>query len=147
MDKIEQTILLPQPIGEVWQVVSDHRRFGEWFRVALDQPFVAGERSTGHITHPGYEHLRWTAQVEAVDPPSRLVFHWHPYAVDPDRDYSGEPTTRVEFRLEPEGGGTRLTVTESGFDALPDSRRDEAYRMNSGGWAAQADNLRDYLAR
>lgn len=146
-DSIEQTILLDAPVDEVWQAISDHQRFGEWFRVALDQPFVAGQRSTGHITHAGYEHIRWNADVETVDPPRALVFRWHPYAIDPARDYSDEPTTRVEFRLQPEGNGTRVTVTESGFDALPDSRRDEAFRMNSSGWAAQADNLRDYLAR
>ena len=146
MDRIEQSIPLPAPIDRVWRAISDHREFGTWFKVALDQPFAAGQPSTGHMTNEGYEHLRWNASVEAVEPPHRLAFRWHPYAIEPGRDYSSEPTTLVEFLLEPAGGGTLLRVIESGFDALPDSRRDEAFRMNSGGWAKQVENIRDYLA-
>ena len=146
MDKIEQNISLSVPLERVWRAVSDHREFGTWFKVTLDQPFVAGQASTGHMTNKGYEHVRWNASVDAVEPPHRLAFRWHPYAIEPGRDYSNEPTTLVEFMLEPEGDGTRLRVVESGFDALPDSRRDEAFRMNSNGWAKQLENIRDYLA-
>ena len=69
-----------------------------------------------------------------------------PYAVDPDVDYSAEPTTLVEFRLTAEGGGTRLTITESGFDRIPASRRDEAFRMNEGGWTEQIGNIERHVA-
>jgi uncharacterized protein YndB with AHSA1/START domain len=143
-DKIERSITIKAPIERVWEAISDHQQFGEWFRVALDQPFEAGKPSTGHITHPGYEHIRWNAEVVAVDPPSRLALRWHPYAIDPDADYSSEPQTLVEFRLTPKGNSTELTVTESGFDALPESRRDEAFRMNSGGWDQQMVNVREF---
>lgn len=146
MDKIEQVITLAAPIDRVWRAISGHREFGLWFKVALDQPFAAGEASTGHMTNKGYEHIRWNADVEAVEAPRRLAFRWHPYALERDRDYSSEPTTLVEFMLEAAESGTRLRVVESGFDALPDSRRDEAFRMNSNGWAKQMENIRDYLA-
>jgi hypothetical protein len=61
--------------------------------------------------------------------------------VDPEGDYSDEPSTLVEFRLERAGHGTRLTIIESGFDALPAHRRDEAFRMNEGGWSEQVKNI------
>ena len=54
--------------------------------------------------------------------------------------------TLVEFTLTPTATGTRLTVTESGFDKLPSDRRDEAYRMNDGGWRAQLENIRAHVA-
>ncbi|MFN2472914.1 MAG: SRPBCC family protein [Sphingomicrobium sp.] len=146
MDSIEQTITLDAPLDRVWRALTDYREFGQWFGVALDQPFSAGAASTGHITSKGYEHIRWMAAVEAIEQPSRFTFRWHPYAIDPKRDYSNEPTTLVAFHLEPEGEGTRLRVIERGFDTLPDSRRDEAFRMNSNGWAAQMRNIRDHLA-
>ena len=66
-------------------------------------------------------------------------------AIDPDADYSGEPTTLVTFTLEAVDGGTRLTIVESGFDAIPEARRAKAFGMNTGGWNGQADNLRKYL--
>jgi uncharacterized protein YndB with AHSA1/START domain len=144
-DTIERETLINAPVARVWNAVGDHRRFGEWFRVALDQPFVAGEKSTGHIAHKGYEHVRWTADVVAVEPPSRLALRWHPYAIDQDRDYSEEPTTLVEILLAPEGDATRLRVVESGFDALPAGRRDEAFQMNSSGWEQQMANVRTYV--
>jgi len=99
------------------------------------------------MTYPGYEHLKWEARVVAMEEPSFFAFTWHPYAVDPDKDYSDEPPTRVEFRLAPDGEGTALTVTESGFDSIPAERRDEALRMNTGGWEAQVRNVKAHVER
>jgi uncharacterized protein YndB with AHSA1/START domain len=76
-----------------------------------------------------------------------MSFRWRPYAIDPNIDYSAEPKTLVEFTLQPEGDATRLTVMESGFDAIPEYRRAEAYRMNDGGWAAQVENVRKHVER
>jgi len=76
-----------------------------------------------------------------MDPESLMSFWWHPYAIDPDVDYSAEPTTLVEFRLEEADGGTGLTVVESGFGGIPLARRAEAFRMNDEGWAGQLVNI------
>lgn len=145
-DHIEETTHIHAPIQRVWEAIADHRQFGEWFKVALDQPFQAGQPSTGHMTHPGYEHVRWNVDVVAIEPPRRFAFRWHPYAIDPAVDYSNEPTTLVEFTLSERNGGTDVRVVESGFDGVPAHRRDEAFRMNSNGWAAQMKNVREYLA-
>jgi uncharacterized protein YndB with AHSA1/START domain len=84
--------------------------------------------------------------VERMDPERLFSFRWHPYAIEPSVDYSSEPTTLVEFRLEDAPGGTRLTVVESGFDRIPAARRAEAYRMNDGGWTEQVRNLERHVA-
>jgi uncharacterized protein YndB with AHSA1/START domain len=144
-DVIRKSTHVKAPIDRVWRAISDHREFGTWFKVALDQPFEPGKPSTGHITHPGYEHIKWTADVVAVEPPRRLAFRWHPYAIDPSIDYSNEPTTLVELTLSERDGGTDVEVVESGFDAIPAHRRDEAFRMNSGGWEQQMTNVRTYV--
>jgi len=83
--------------------------------------------------------------VQRMEPERLFSYHWHPYAVDPDVDYSSETPTLVEFKLEPTSAGTKLTVTESGFDRIPAERRDEAFRMNSGGWEAQVKNIEAYV--
>jgi uncharacterized protein YndB with AHSA1/START domain len=125
--------------------LTDHREFGEWFRVNLEGPFVPGEVTRGRITYPGYEHVVMEVVVQKMEPERLFSFHWHPYAVEPGVDYSKEPPTLVEFRLERTAAGTRLLVTESGFDAIPASRRDEAFRRNSGGWEAQIKNIEAYV--
>jgi len=145
-DVVEAGISLPAPQGRVWAALTDHEEFGEWFRARLDGPFSAGQSVTGHVTYPGFEHLRFEAWVVALERPRRFAFRWHPYAVDPSRDYSGEKTTLVELLLEPEGEGTRLTVRESGFNLLPAGRQASALRMNDEGWRIQMQNIATYLA-
>jgi uncharacterized protein YndB with AHSA1/START domain len=142
---IEKRIELNAPVSRVWRALTDYREFSEWFRVKLDGPFAPGEISIGHITYPGYEHLKWEAAVQKMEPERLFSFTWHPYAVDPDADYSNEPTTLVEFRLEPKEKGTVLYLTESGFDALPKDRRFEAFRMNEEGWTEQITNIEHHL--
>jgi len=142
---IEKRIELNAPVSRVWRALIDYREFGEWFRVKLDGPFMPGEISTGHITYPGYEHLKWEATVQKMEPERLFSFTWHPYAVDPKVDYSNEPATLVEFRLEPKDKGTVLYLTESGFDTLPKDRRFEAFRMNEDGWTEQMTNIEKHL--
>lgn len=146
LDRIEKKILLKAPRSRVWRALTDSKEFGAWFRVHLNGPFVAGKSVTGNVTFPGYEHVKFEAHVERMEPESLFSYRWHPYAVDPKVDYSKEPTTLVEFRLEDAPGGTSLTVVESGFDKLPAHRRDEAFRMNSGGWEQQLQNVRQHVA-
>jgi uncharacterized protein YndB with AHSA1/START domain len=145
-DRIEKEILLQAPVARVWRALTDAGEFGAWFRVALDGPFAPGQRVMGRITHPGYEHVTMELLVERMDAETLFSYRWHPYAVDPAVDYSQEPTTLVEFRLAPKGGGTLLSVVESGFDRVPAHRRDEAFRMNERGWAGQLKNIERHVA-
>jgi len=143
---IEKRIELKAPLSRVWRALTDHREFGQWFRVEIDAPFIAGHPSSGHLKVPGYEHLRWQVVIQQMEPEKLFSFTWHPYAIDPQQDYSGETPTLVEFRLEPIVGGTLLRVTESGFERLPATRRAEAFRMNDGGWSAQLRNIETHVA-
>jgi len=146
-DRIERHILLKAPRSRVWRALADAEAFGEWFGVILKgQRFVVGEYVRGNITYPGYEHLVLEALIERIEPERRLSFRWHPYAVDSAVDYSKEPTTLVEFELEEAQGGTLVRVVESGFDRIPQERREEAFRMNGEGWSEQMKNIEAYVA-
>lgn len=140
-DRIEKSIELKASLSRVWRALTDHREFGTWFRVQLDTPFAPGKTVRGQITHPRYEHMKWEMVVQKMEPERLFSFTWHPYAVDPDQDYSSEVPTLVEFTLEKSAAGTLLRVVESGFDKLPDKRRLEAFRMNETGWSEQMKNF------
>jgi len=144
---IEKRIELKAPVSRVWRAITDYHEFGEWFKVKLEGPFVAGKVSRGHITHPGYEHVKWEATVKEMKPERLFSFTWHPYAIDPNVDYSKETPTLVEFRLEKIPSGTLLVITESGFDKIPAHRRAEALRMDDGGWAGQIKNIEKHVAQ
>ncbi|WP_448951839.1 SRPBCC family protein [Labrys neptuniae] len=144
-DRIEKSIDLNAPVARVWRALTNHEEFGNWFRVKLDGPFVPGELSRGHITYPGYEHVVWEARVVSMEEPRLFSFTWHPYAIEPDVDYSAEQPTLVEFHLHPAGNGTHLSVVESGFGAIPAHRRAEAFRMNDDGWQGQMKNIKAHV--
>jgi len=146
-NRIEKRVELKAPVSRVWRALTDHREFGEWFRVKLDGPFAAGQISRGQVTYPGYEHLKWEAVVQKIEPERYFSLTWHPYAVDSKMDYSKEEPTLVEFRLEKTANGTLLLLTESGFDKIPSDRRLEAFRRNDGGWTEQMKNIENYVGQ
>lgn len=144
-NSIEKSIHLKAPVARVWRALTDHKEFGEWFRVDLDGPFLAGEATRGQMTYPGYEHVKMRMDIQEIVPETLFSFKWHPYAIDPDKDYSEEELTLVSFRLKPVGEETLLTVTESGFEKVPADRRAEAFRMNEQGWTEQVGNIRKHV--
>ncbi len=81
-----------------------------------------------------------------MEPEKYFSYTWHPYAIDPNTDYSKETPTLVEFSLEKTANGTLLRVTESGFENIPAGRREEAIRKNDGGWAQQMKNIETYVS-
>jgi uncharacterized protein YndB with AHSA1/START domain len=145
-DRIEKQVVLRAPRTRVWRAIADAAEFGTWFRVKLEGAFAEGNTIRGRLTIPGYEHLTLEMLVERIDPERYFSYRWHPYAVDPAVDYSVEPMTLVEFKLEETDGGTAVTIVESGFDRIPLGRRVEAFRMNEAGWAGQIKKLAQYVA-
>ncbi len=122
-DRIEKTIEIKAPVSRVWRALTDHHEFGTWFRVRLDGPFVPGQVSRGQTTYPGYEHVRWEAVIQKMEPERLFSFTWHPYAIDPNQDYSDEPVAqhpdgdlaarrRVGFRQAPEQAPARSVPHE-----------------------------------
>ena len=145
-DRIEKIVDLAAPPARVWRALTDHEEFGAWFRVALDGPFIVGATTTGRITAPGYEHMKWTTVTEKMEPQRLFAFSWPPGDIDPDTVYAADAKVLVEFRLEPAGAGTRLTITETGFLQFPEAKRLEALRSNAQGWDSQAANIAAHVA-
>ncbi|MDG1025136.1 MAG: SRPBCC family protein [Gammaproteobacteria bacterium] len=145
-DRIEKTVDLKAPIERVWQALSDHREFGEWFQVALERSFLVGEKTEGNITYPGYEHMRLEALIKTMDINKLLACTWCPVSDDEGYAPLGDIETLVEFKLESIHGGTRLKIIESGFTAIPDEkRRLAALETNSGGWEMQTENIKTHV--
>ena len=155
-DRIEKTATLKAPISKVWNAISDSAAFGKWFGMTIDGPFVEGQTVMGAIAktqvddeiakyQEPYVGMPCELRIERVVPLKLLAFRWHPGA-DPEIGPDA-PMTLVTFELEEVPEGTRLTVTESGFDALPLERRAKVFAENEGGWQAQLSLVAKYLAR
>jgi uncharacterized protein YndB with AHSA1/START domain len=165
-DRIEKRVTLRAPVSRVWRAIADVREFGRWFGFTLEGPFTPGRTVKGtfdgtldeaaiveHQKRMGLKPSRVKlpagssvfCTVDRVEPERYFSFRWIPYGIDAEADPENEPTTLVEFILEPAPEGTLLTIVESGFDQVPAHRRARAFRMNEGGWAAQAENLRKHV--
>jgi uncharacterized protein YndB with AHSA1/START domain len=145
-DRIEKKILLRVPPARVWRALTDPVQFGQWFGARMPpDPFAPGKTARAPITHPGYEHVTLEITIEKMEPERLFSWRWHPHAVDPERDYSKDPTTLVVFTLEEAEGGTLLTVVESGFDKVPSAYRATAFRSNTGGWTEQMKSIERHV--
>ncbi len=146
-DRIEKKVLLKASRARVWRAVSDSEEFGQWFRVALEGSFEAGAIVRGRLKNPKFEHLTLEMHIEKVEPERYFAYRWRPNAIDLNFDYSAEPMTLVEFELADAEGGTLLTISESGFDALPDGRRSIAFRANDEGWGIVTTYIEQYVEK
>jgi uncharacterized protein YndB with AHSA1/START domain len=146
-DRIERKVVLKATRARVWQALTNIEEFNSWFRVKVPgKKFTAGQKYSGQVAYPGYEHIVFEVTIEKAEPQKLLSWRWHPAAIDPKVDYSNEPTTLVEFQLQDAVGGTLLTVVESGIDKIPVARRLEVFRMNSGGWDGQIQNIEKHVS-
>lgn len=154
-DRIEKSVVLKAPRERVWQAISDASQFGRWFGMEVDGAFVAGQSVPCRMRptevdaaiakdQECYAGMPFEVDVVALEPMTRFAFRWHAYGVD-EVDPTGELKTLVEFVLSDAPEGTRLDITESGFDRIPLEQRAKAFAMNEGGWEAQAGLVKKFV--
>jgi uncharacterized protein YndB with AHSA1/START domain len=146
-DRISAKIVLRSPRARVWHALTDSEELGRWFGIMGIGPLSPGATVRGMYMHEGFEHVPFEVVVERLEPERVFSFRWHPFAVDPDVDYSVEPRTLVVFTLEDTRGGTILSVVESGFGGLPPGRREKAYAEHTEGWTYQLKAVEQFLVK
>jgi len=134
LSRIDRTIEVNAPPDRVWRVLTTAKDLSSWFHVTIEGEIAPGAEAWMTSTSPGYEGQRFLVRFIEMRKPHRFTWQWHPGAVDPAVDYSREPWTTVTFTLEPSGSGTRLSVSETGFNEISLTRRAKVFADNSGGW-------------
>ena len=145
LSRIDKTIDILAPSERVWRALTNARELSEWFQVTIEGVIAPGEDLWMTSVHPGHQGQRFRVRVVEMTERRRLVWQWYPGEVDPAVDYAREPMTTVIFTLEPAGRGTRLSVSETGFDAIALARRAKAYGDNDKGWTKVLVWLRTYV--
>lgn len=132
---VERDIWIKAPRERVWQALTDDRQFSTWWGERWEMPDL---RVGGEITY-GEPGESMTAVIEVFDPPSEFAFRWPPQPLY----YSTEMTT--VYRLEEENGGTRVRVTESGFENMPGTSGREQFECTQNGYVSILANLKSYV--
>lgn len=144
LSRIDRTIEIQAPPARVYQALTNTAEVAEWFQVHIEGTIKQGAE-VWMTSSPEHGSMRFLVKIAELTPPRRVVWQWHPGAVDPKVDYSKEPTTTVTFTLEPTPTGTKVTVSETGFDALSLERRAKAHADNSQGWTEVVVWLQKYV--
>ncbi len=140
-DRIEREIVLAAPPERVWAALTEPDQMAGWFGTRGEIDLRPGGEAL--FVWEGHETSR--SRVEVVEPPRRFAFRWHAEGSDPSLPVEEVASTLVEFTLEAIPEGTRLTLVESGFAALPPDVRDKTRIDNDGGWAEELGDLAAYL--
>src|SRR5687768_9207317 len=105
---VVRSIWIAAPRERVWQAVSEPEQLERWFLPpALGAQMKRGD-SGNLAVHMGPMAVE-VATLEGADPPRQVISRGLP-----DRLLAST------YRLEEENGGTRVTVTMTGFESLPE---------------------------
>jgi uncharacterized protein YndB with AHSA1/START domain len=130
-NSITRSITVSAPQERVWKTITKLHNLNKWFGplVLEFEHLTVGEKIA--FT---YEGKTTYGSIAAVEPIGRFAFRWQAH---PDH----EVHNLVTFQLEEVGEGTKITVTEEGFDALPAAVREKQFKDNVQGWSIVLDGI------
>jgi uncharacterized protein YndB with AHSA1/START domain len=133
---VRRTITIAASPDKVWAAITEPEHIVGWFGqgATLDALAVGAD---GVFSFDGFGDQ--AIRIEELDAPRMIAYRWSEAAGPLDADHS----TVFRFTLEPQGGGTRLTVVESGFSTLADPAA--SMEDHRGGWDSELDELVAYL--
>src|SRR4051812_44684732 len=105
---IKQSILVKADRERVWRTITTPEHIAKWFEPIGFERLAVGEPMT----------FPWggTGAIALIEPMYRFGYRWQIAPPNPAQ-------TLVVFSLETVSEGTRITVTEDGFEALPEEIR------------------------
>jgi uncharacterized protein YndB with AHSA1/START domain len=139
-----RTIEIEATPERVGRALTGAAELPAWFQVTIEGEVAAGKEVWMTSLSEGCRGQRFRVLFLELTPTRRFVWQWHPGAAEENVDYSKEPRTTVTFTLAPSGSGTRLTVAETGFDAVSPGRRAKVYGENTQGWTEVLVWLKGY---
>jgi uncharacterized protein YndB with AHSA1/START domain len=133
---VERSIWIAAPRERVWQAVTEPAHLEQWYAVGCPWEIPALEAGATVKFHNTSTEIL-SASIEVVDPPCQLTLRWAP---EPDGTL-----IVTSFLLANENGGTRMTVTESGYDSMPEGERHKRADETGAGYAMSIENLKAYV--
>jgi uncharacterized protein YndB with AHSA1/START domain len=135
---VERSIWIAAPRERVWRAITDPAQLESWFSPGTPWKLTALEVGGRLLTLDPETGDETNVQViKVVDPPQHFVTHSLPATPG-----SSESTA---YLLQEERDGTRLTITNSGYELLPDDERWSTMEQNAFGFGMMLENLRAYI--
>ncbi|UGT44996.1 SRPBCC domain-containing protein [Nocardia yamanashiensis] len=129
----------PQPPDALWEALIEPHLVERWLQLR-SSGFVAAVGTRFVFAVPGTPPGEIACEVLTASPGERLTISWV--------DLRAERPARwvVDWLIQPEGRGTRLLLTQTGFD-IEDRRQKMARNAMERGWKTTLSRLREVLER
>lgn len=140
----ETSVVIAASRERVWQAITQPQFINDWFNASATSPAetVMWQFDRLEAGAPMYFKVEGmntdSGTIALVEPLERFAFYWQ---ADPGHDLQ----SLVTFTLEAIDEGTRLTVTEQGFEGLPAEIRQNRFAMNAEGWRIQVKSIARYV--
>lgn len=133
---VERSIWLKAPIERVWQAVTDPAQIQQWYSPGtpwrLSALEVGGKLSAYDPESNADTHVQ---VIEVLDPPRLFVTR--------ALSEGAEPEHVISYYLMEENGGTRLTLTDAGYEREADAHN--TMEQNAFGFGMVLENLQAYI--
>jgi uncharacterized protein YndB with AHSA1/START domain len=137
---IERSVLIDAPIERVWSAITDPEQLEQWYAPGCPWEIPALQPGTTIKFHNTDSDIQ-LATIKAVEPLQEFTLRWQ---LDPM--HPGLTLTNT-FSLKPENGSTRVTVSQAGYESLPDGMRQQQLDQDAAAYDAIAGSLKSYLER
>jgi uncharacterized protein YndB with AHSA1/START domain len=134
---VERSIWIKAPRQRVWQAITDSQQLQQWW----GDYWEITRLEVGATVKFGEADDPMLATIDVLDPPRQFSILWPP---QPQYHSIQIFTT---FVLADEKDGTRVTVTETGFEALPDDIRQTRFDQTAKGYTQVLEALKGLLER
>lgn len=134
---VERSIWIDAPRERVWQTITDPKQLQQWYSPAT--PWLLSALEVGgrlYVYDVETETEKYTQVIELLEPPQQLVTRT--VAVSPETPHA------TTWRLDEENGGTRVTITHSGYESEPASTRHPNMEQNAFGFGMMMANLKAF---
>jgi len=135
---VERSVLIDAPRQRVWQAITDPAQLEQWYAPGCPWEIPALEVGATVKFHNTDTDIQ-LATIEELEPLHRFTLRWE---LDPAHPGI---TLLNSFVLEEEGDNTRVTVSQAGYESLPDGMREEQLRQDANAYTAIAESLKSYV--
>ena len=135
---VERSVLIDASPQRVWQAITDPAQLEQWYAPGCPWEIPALQAGATVKFHNTDTDIQ-LATIEVLEPLREFTLRWQLDPMHPGL------TLTNSFRLEPENSSTRVTISQAGYDSLPEDMRQEQLDQDAAAYAAIVESLQNYL--
>jgi uncharacterized protein YndB with AHSA1/START domain len=135
---VERAVWISAAHERVWRAITDPEQLKQWYAPGCPWEIPALQVGTMVKFYNTDTDIQ-LAKIEVVEPMQEFTLRWQLDEANPNT------TLLNTFRLEEENGGTRVTVTQAGYESLPEGLRQQQIEQDEDAYTAIVEGLKAYV--